>query len=208
MVKIAISGKANSGKNTLADLLGKEIIKQDYFYKEYKIFAFADPIKMMTAIMFPEIEPNWLWGPSEYRSAIVPDKFDRQGKFLTVRRVLTDIGYIGRSYNEDTWINSTLKLIDDYQSQEKIAIISDVRFLNELNTIKREGFFTIRIVRNKPEVITWWDKIKQIFLKKDASECSLDNVTDDKFDFVIDNNFSLDLLKIKVEEVVQKILVL
>ena len=65
MIKIAISGKANSGKNTLAKLIKQELKQQSI--NSCKFLAFADPIKKMSLIAFPDIPKKWLYGSSNYR---------------------------------------------------------------------------------------------------------------------------------------------
>lgn len=186
---LVISGKLKHGKDTFT----KYIIDQCYIeggHDEIKSTAFSDPIKKVARIMFPQINDKDLWGPSENRSKIVKDCIDPKTNLpLTVRNVLTFIGGYGRACNENCWINCTFKHINKirYNEENKVIhydfIISDGRFLNELEFSKSKGAKIIRVIR--PDIKS---------TSKDESETDLDNVPLDYYDDVIYNT-SLDKLK-------------
>src|SRR5208283_2965011 len=115
MYKIAISGKANTGKNTLANLLQDETCKRDdkvYIAKHgivglknfyAKTMAFADPIKEIVMVMFPNANKECLYGPSKGRAELIPGAF-KNGEPVTYRQALFDIGTeLGRGYNDKIW---------------------------------------------------------------------------------------------------------
>lgn len=181
-LKIAISGKARSGKNTLAEQI-LEILGQDC-----KIFAFADPMKEIVMTMFPASNPEHLWGPSEFRSMLMP------GTESSYRDLLLELGALGRRYCQNTWINATIAMVDKYLSDHNNVLISDVRFKNELRAIKESGFYTIRIVRpGNP------------YSLDDISEKDLDDVPDTDFDFVLINDGSLEELSNKTRDLLRSI---
>lgn len=185
MFNISISGKANSGKNTVAELLVKELLP--YSNKKHKILAFADPMKEIAKTMFPDIPYKHLYGPSKYRESIIPKAF-KNGVPLTVRQLIIDIGASARQYNPDIWIN---KLNDTYLSIKKktdIIIVSDTRFRSELNYLESENFFNIRILRNCSLIID------------DVSETMQDEIEDYEFRYIIDNSGSLKKLKKEVKK--------
>src|SRR5271170_6405611 len=100
MYKIAITGKANTGKNTVGKLLVKGLSDQTIDYVNLsgpvmgassKFIAFADPIKKMARLAFPIIPRKWLYGPSKFRSEVIPGAF-KNGVPLTVRQLLIDLG--------------------------------------------------------------------------------------------------------------------
>src|ERR1700690_113782 len=105
-IKIAVSGKANSGKNTVGKFLMDGI--QSKLGNEFAggaYIAFADPIKEMARIMFPEIPKKFFFGSSKYRSEIIPNAF-KDGKPLTIRQTLIDLGTgIGRGYRSSMWLD-------------------------------------------------------------------------------------------------------
>lgn len=189
MVKIAISGKARSGKNTLAEIICSEL-ENLYQDKAPIITAFADPIKKIAKNMFPDIDYQDLWGPSERRDAIIPSAFNADGTPLTVRKLLLDIGKTGRVYNPNIWINATFSEVE--RCQKYIPIISDCRFANEFEALKNNNYFLIRIKRPQCDYVV-----------KDISEIDLDNLPDSKFDYVILNDSSLDVLKQKIVNLIE-----
>jgi len=201
MFKIAISGKANSGKNTLAHLLIEELDPLCYY-----IDAFANPIKSMIEQMIPNVDKNCLYGSSQLRSKVVNnDLFDKNGKPLTYRQLLIDLGTLGRSYNKNIWINKIeekvlsetqkmIKTLGQSNYHKKSAyIITDCRFENEAEWLKNNYFYLIRIKRK--------DNIEI----NDATETAQDIIKDDFFDFIINNDSDLDSLRLKVKNIVAKI---
>lgn len=194
MFKISISGKANSGKNTTARFLKQEIIERGKSLSlnlDPKIMAFADPIKEMARIMFPNLPRKFLYGSSKYRSEIIPGAF-KDGKPLTVRQVLIDIGTkLGRNYNDSIWLNNfdhRLKKIEN-----KPIILSDLRFRNEFDHLKSKGFFQIRLIRDEELKLD------------DISETQQDLIKDEEFDFILKNNDGLKELKLKIRDIVNKL---
>jgi len=193
MYKIAICGKANSGKNTVGKLIrkslytefvGKKTISCDYI-------AFADPIKAIVRTMFPDLSEKYLTGSSKFRSEIIPGAF-KDGIPLSVRQLLIDIGTSGRAYKENIWLDAFdaafKKSID---KQKTLVIVTDVRFVNEFEFLRKKGFYNIRLLRDA-------------HLKIDhASETNQDFIRDDEFDFVLDNNGSIKSLKEQVKKIVQ-----
>jgi hypothetical protein len=188
--KIGISGKKKSGKNTLGSLIiGNLKLKNS----EYLIKGIADPIKKIAEHMFPEINKEHLYGISELRENIISDKFlDYNNNILTVRQILKDIGKLGRSYNDDLWINL---LIYDYlhASDRKCYIVSDIRMKNEFQKLKENKFFMIRIKRNS------------YIIDNDISEMQQEEILDNEFDFVIENNGSIEDLNNKIKQIISKI---
>ena len=183
--KIAISGKANAGKNTLADMLGK-ILKPN----NYRIIAFADPIKRIVLEMFPSANEEFLWGPSALRNTKIEGAVDSLKNHLTYRQVLLDLGKLGRSYNSDIWIDATIQHTNKHlrSNPDDLIIIADVRFRNELSALKRDGFTVCRITRPTNN-----------FELNDISEVDLDGVPDSEFHFVIHNDGSINSLAEKAK---------
>jgi len=186
MIKIAISGKANSGKDTLAKLC-LDVLKDKYglqFNGGMIKAAFADPIKEIIKIMFPRTKRNVLYGPSKNRSAIVEGAY-KDGIPLTYRTLLQDLGTeVGRGYKESIWLD-----ILDFKSEKaekknvSLFIIVDTRFRNEFDHVKKNGYITIRIKRDSQLQMTH------------ASELEQELINDSEFDYVIDNNGTLDDLR-------------
>ena|SRR5579885_1241428 len=179
MKKIAICGKQNTGKNTLANILGDLMASKSK--KDMEIIAFADPIKEMIMKMFPTADYKCLWGPSVLRNNIIQNAVDKNGNPLTYRQALIDIGTLGRQYNPDTWIFTFNERIKDLQKE--LLICPDVRFVNEYEYLKKNNFLIVKIVRNA------------IFTSTDATETAQDQIKDEQFDLILENNGSIDDLK-------------
>lgn len=176
MIKVAIAGKANVGKNLTAELLKGQLSG------ETLITAFAEPIKTQTLQIFPWADPNCLFGPSHLRELIIP-KTDK-----TYRDWLTQFGTLVRSFYDLAWIN-----LIDLQTKywlnggaDRNVIISDLRFPPEYDWAQQDGFILIRVKRPGAPV------------HDDITETSLDHMNDDQFDFIIYNDGTLTDLQIKV----------
>jgi hypothetical protein len=182
--KIAISGKARAGKNTIASLLVEHMNLDD---TNSKIIALADPMKRIAKAIFPEARDECLFGPSELRSQIISNKYvDKMGNPLTHRQFLIDLGAFARLYNDNVWLH--LLVEDARTSKDKLAyIVSDVRFINEFKFLKDSGFYMIRILRDESTNID------------DISEIEQDSIPNSDFDRIIHNNYSLESLSLEVK---------
>jgi len=205
MYKIAITGKANSGKNTLAKLLVKELhethplpstpgLTPPYPISSlngHQFIAFADPLKKMLRTAFPKLPRKYLYGSSKYRSKPIPGAF-KDGVPLTVRQALMDLGNdFGRKYQYDIWIRNFDYTYNKAALKDKdIIVVTDVRFRNEFDHLESLGFYQIRLLRNSQLAIT------------DASETNQDGIADSEFDYVLHNNGTLPELKAEVSKIV------
>lgn len=122
----------------------------------------------------------------------------------TVREILQLVGTeaIRNLIHEDVWVNA---LFNDYKERDLRSfgdpddsnrslpnwIITDTRFPNEIEAIKKRKGITIKVIR---------DSDKTIDLH--PSEISLD---DYEFDYVLDNNSDIDSLMVKVGTLLQKL---
>jgi len=141
---IGIHGKANSGKDTLADML----IKMDS--ADGMRYSFADPVKLTASSMFgipiehfyereiKEID-NVFWGISPRKMAqivgtdMARNCFDDQ---IWIKRAHIEINNLPRI---SPWL--------------KFVVIPDVRFENEADFIRRNGGKLIHITRPDQRVI-------------------------------------------------------
>ena len=195
MIKIAISGKANSGKDTISKMFCELIHPFHKYTKNHcKIIAFADPIKNIIKTMYPQIDPLHLFGSSEYRGEIIPGSFV-DGVPLTIRRLLQDFGEGCKKYNPKIWIDVfDNKLKKCEKDKINIVIASDLRFIDELNYLRENGFVLIRLL--KPDDVPQMSHI---------SETQQNQIKDEEFNFIINNDGTLNDLNNKVLEIVNKI---
>lgn len=194
MYKIAITGKANSGKNTLSKILWQQLQSNKKQYVSVEYIAFADPIKEMARLMFPQLPRKFLYGSSKLRASPVPGAF-KDGQPLTVRQLLIDLGTgVGRAYNETTWLDAfDYRFQKALKKKKRLVIVTDVRFRNEFNHLKKQGFFQIRLLRDSDVKINH------------SSETNQDSIRDDEFDVVIDNNGTLKDLTNRIIEILPQI---
>lgn len=198
--KVALCGKANSGKNTTAKLIADSLCSRE---DEYNMIAFADPIKEMVMTMFPWADKNCLYGSSKLRGNVIPKALDQEGNPLTYRRALIDLGSQGRAYNPLHWIDlfdykvSNIKdnlLIDagpfGIFVKKKLVLCTDVRFRNEFDYLKSKDYFLIKIKRDSDIVINH------------STETNQDSIQEKEFNYVFSNNGTLNDLENEVKTIV------
>ncbi len=201
MYKIAICGKANSGKNTTANILLEELSLIRNKIINGKMMAFADPIKEIILTMFPSARKEFLYGASSFRSESIPYFKDKNGAPLTYRQALIDIGTMARGYNSNIWVDCfnerLLKSIEQERHlpqdlKTEAVIVTDLRFPEEFNYLKNNKYFIIKLNRRSQSIINHESETAQ----EDFSN----------FDSVIDNNGTLlDLREQIKEKIIQKI---
>jgi hypothetical protein len=107
---------------------------------------------------------------------------------------LIDIGTgLGRGYNNSIWLENfdhRLKKIIDKGCCDAV-IITDVRFRNEFDHVKKHNFFTIRLLRETETVVNHQSDLGQT------------EILDSEFDLVINNNKSLKELKEIVKDMAE-----
>lgn len=188
MIRIAISGRARTGKNTLAEMISAHIPG------ECKIVAVADPIKRMVMEMVPDADPRCLYGESELRSTPLPGSLKGDdGSPLTYRKLLTDLGKQGRKYNLDVWLNALVKNAEQ-NKYLKGYIVSDVRFINEMQYLRDHDFYMIRIKRKDAPIID------------DESETIQLSIPDDFFHEVVENDYSIGDLSDKAKTIYNQLI--
>jgi hypothetical protein len=202
---IGVCGFIGSGKDTIADYL----VNVHGFRRE----SFANTLKDAVASVF-----GWdrvlLEGRTkearEWREQVDPWWAERLNMpNLTPRWVLQQWGteVCRKGFHDDIWIASVENKLR--RTKDNI-VISDCRFPNEISSIKSAGGVVMRVVRGpEPE---WYDialqhnrgseqaNIQLMNLKIHASETAWVGTN---FDYVLDNNSTLDSLFKQVETVVQ-----
>jgi len=183
---IGISGKISSGK----DLAGK--ILNDLSGNIFENKKFADKLKDMVCLLigctreqledreFKEKELGEEWRQyfnDDYD--LVCEKESTFSSLLTPRKLLQLLGTeAGRQViHNNIWVNALFADYDTSSNYDSNWIITDVRFPNECQAIKDRGGIVIKINRDSDVV------------DNHSSETALDNY--DGFDFVVDNNGSI-----------------
>jgi hypothetical protein len=205
---IGVSGKKQSGKNTMCDCLYK-IFTEKYGSEHVAILSFADALKQKVckdALGLTEEQVNGTDeqknSPTMYNWKNIPHEVryhNRLGErrtprgevyqfilpegFMTAREIMQIVGTdIFRNYFDDSiWVNATLREIA--KSKAQVILISDVRFPSEVTSIVDEGAYVVRLLRDVCET------------DSHASETALDD-----FDFTIDRCIIFDNKEMTIEQ--------
>lgn len=101
----------------------------------------------------------------------------------------------GRSQDPDLWINLTMNdIYNTYQNENTNLYCTDVRFINEFTRLKKDGWILCKINRNCVEN------------SSHISECELDSLKDEEWDFIIENNGSLKKLYNKLDKIIKNLI--
>jgi hypothetical protein len=158
-----------------------------------KIYHFADLLKEMAINLF-DLNAAEVYGNDSQKNMktniqwqSMPNNFENKEGRMTNREFLEHFGTnIIRAIKFNAWSEFTIKRI--LSEQPEIAIVPDVRFPNEVESIQNAGGIVIRLTRD-------------LFKSNAKAECALDqNVYDwSKFDVVVDNaEYSLSQLCLKL----------
>lgn len=140
---VGICGHAGSGKDTLAVMLADHL-----HLLQHKVLtrALADPMKEICQRVY-RFTDEQLWGPSEKRAEAHPTLRQPDGSPLTPRVALQLLGTEwGRRCCEDTWVRLLVEETRE-QGTYDVVIITDVRFRNEADYLRRYDGRIVRINR-------------------------------------------------------------
>ncbi len=186
-VVILVSGKAESGKSTVAEMLRNKIM--DMPSMTQLLYGFADPIKYVAKAFF-----GW------------DGKKDEKG-----RKLLQQIGAVGRAYDENIWVKHMLTQMDRRAGMVpfNFVIVSDWRFPNELRYLDANPILDLVTIR----VFGRGGLTGEV--ASDVSENSLPEMDDERFSYLADkgigytfgiaNTGDLEQLESKVDKVLSEI---
>lgn len=167
---IGLTGLAGSGKDTVRGILER--------HHGYRGMAFADPLRGMLASLLKSAghSPTWM---------IDREMKEREIPILGVsyRHLAQTLGTEwGRMVDPDLWVKIAASNIAGAESYEH-HVISDVRFPNEVEWIKKQGGMIVRIVRPDVEPV-----------RSHVSEA----ISDLPYDYTILNASTIDNLKMAI----------
>lgn len=126
----------------------------DHLAYYYGLYSYADMLKAM-AIAIMGLEYEQCYGTDEQKNSFTKYRwqdmpgvsFSNEQGNMTAREVLQYVGTdIFRRMNQNIWVDATIRQIK--ANTPKLAVITDVRFPNEVEAIKKEGGIVIRLTRN------------------------------------------------------------
>lgn len=206
---IGITGLISSGKDTIADYLTT--------FHGFRRLSFASSLKDAVANVF-DWDREMLEGTTklsrEWREKVDPWWSERLGiPHLTPRWVLqywgTEVCRTG--FHDDIWVASLEHKL--YKTKDNV-VITDCRFLNELNAIKKAGGISVRVVRgpnpkwynaaealNKGPNHIGWALAREELKKYNVHASEYSSVGLD-YDYIINNDGTIDDLHNKVKSII------
>ena len=174
LLENAVAKKArinDSGEIEVTDIFGESADGQEWMefkkplvntdevlssMKAIKNYSFAKPLKKDICINLLGLSKEQCYGTDEEKNSKthllwenMPFKSRKKGA-MTGREVMQHIGTdIFRKMYPDIWLDALLKEIE--KDEYKIAVLSDVRFDNEITKIQEQGGIIIGLTRSKTD---------------------------------------------------------
>lgn len=136
MRDIALLGRAQAGKDTV----GARLVARF----GYTRLAFADPLKDMAVEINPIVARD---GIGEFRLAPLVNAYgwDRaKTEFPEVRRILQSVGQGIRDRDPNYWVSVLQR---NMRRLSGPIVVTDVRYMNEVNALEDYGFRAVRVIR-------------------------------------------------------------
>jgi hypothetical protein len=187
-VIIGVSGKKQSGKNTLCESL-KEYFESCSSENTVKIYSFADALKEKICIDVLGLTREQCYGTDEHKNSFTEYLWENFGigkiGYMTAREIMQQVGTeIFRKYfGDEIWVNATFRQIK--KEGYRIALICDVRFPSEVEAVIFSNGYIFRLLRDVCEG------------DAHTSETALDNYDFSKYK---DNAFVIDNTNMSIEE--------
>ena len=161
----ALIGRARSGKDSTALRLG--------WAHGYTRLAFADALKtsaldldpIVASVAGEELKLSYLvnrWGWDHAKE-----------RHPEVRRILQYMGQGIRDMDPDFWLRPVLNQIEGAKRLGWPVVVTDVRYRNEVEALKAEGFRTVRVIRPRYPVHT--ATAQELTNRRHRSETELDS---------------------------------
>lgn len=151
MKVIAVSGRARHGKDTVANILQKQLQEDG---KRVLITHYADLLKYICKTFFG-------WNGEK----------DEAGRTL-LQYVGTDVV---RKKNPDYWVDFVADILNYFEDQWDYVVIPDTRFPNEFDRLKERGLDAVHLRVVRPDFASPLTKEQQ----EHPSETALDDVKPD-----------------------------
>lgn len=174
-IKVAICGKMRSGKDTVADMLKMNM--------NVVPFAFSDGIWATVRLLYPEI-------------------YARKDEEKP-RRLLQELGQKMREVDPNIWVNYTFENINFSVADN--VIVTDLRQPNELEALKREGFFIIRVNADEEVRLERARKAGDNFSLTDLQHETEQHIDNFEVTYDLDNNGNKAELHEEVAKVTEEI---
>ena len=177
-MKFAFAGKMRSGKDVSADYLESRLISMGYTVTR---LAFAETLKRIAEFAQKE--------------AGVPVVKDRE--------LLQFIGVHFRGVNPEVWVDVVRRKIEEaiYDWYTDVVLITDLRFPNEFEMLREEGFTLVRTHASEPIRVMRGAEVNTL---THISETALDGYTPNDWNHFIVNEGTFQELHEKLNLVIAK----
>lgn len=173
------SGVFDPNKQPDTDYILRQVF--DKLSPQVQLYSFADPLKRDICMNMLGLTYEQCYGSDEHKNSLtslnwedMPSGNNRIGP-MTAREVMEFIGTdIFRKMKQNVWADATINKIN--KDKSRLAIITDCRFPNEVESIKKSGGVVVRLTRAP-------------FTSNHLSENVLNKENYDwsNFDYVLDN---------------------
>lgn len=137
---IALTGYAQSGKDTCADILCEE-------YGYVKV-AWADRVREMALRLNPSIRTSWL-GSTSLQQMVEDQGWDKAKENQQVRKLLQNLGSSVRDLiGPRAWVDALLPEIKKHIQAGRHCVVSDTRYENEAAAVLDLGGSVVLVHRD------------------------------------------------------------
>lgn len=144
---------------------GKSTLAKDYIeVSGGTIFSFSEPVYEIAQNLFGMVEKD--------------------------RELLQKIGTKMREIDPDVWVNRLLKSVDECDENSGPVIVDDVRFVNEYEALRENGFKMVKCLVDEDLRMRNIDNLYRVEHAKymsHVSETSLDHIPDEEYDAIYYN---------------------
>lgn len=191
MTIIGVCGKARVGKDTFGKYIAEEF--KEKYNRTFELTAFAHVLKLMCQEHFG-LSYEQLWGSEKehmtgyWKPGKGPHSYN-PADYWSPREIMQELGGFYRTIDYDFWVKRL------YKEMEGVSdfIITDVRHVNEADSVKNHNGVLIKVNRGAAE---------QIHNMQHESETGLDNYPEENYDIIIENNTSLEDLRSSVSLII------
>lgn len=201
VLKFAFAGKMGVGKDTAANYLARvhqRVHRMSFATPLYEILTYAQTKAGFEVGVKDRAFLQWVgteWARQKDKDVWVNAAIRDLNAHLQNVQCLSVTGE-GHSHNDR----------DRYQEPDEIVCVCDVRFENEFDALKNEGFTMVKIVADRPDM-----DLKEragTGTATHSSEKGLDHLMDHEWDFIVYNNNHLENFYTQIEGIYQRVLAL
>ncbi|MFD9442149.1 hypothetical protein [Streptomyces sp. NPDC060001] len=142
MGNVGIIGRARVGKDTA----GKWLVDN----RGYRRVGFADALKEAALKLDPIIDDGnvgYRFSAMRLSEVVGGYGWERAKEIGDTRRILQELGSAMRAVDPDIWLRAALKKVQEANDSGVPVVITDVRYPNEAESLRRAGFHLVYIER-------------------------------------------------------------